>query len=52
MQSCRRVVKPFGMGMVENLGSTRQQMVERQKYRARAKLGLRQKEIAGLLSMG
>ena len=52
IQNYRRVSQPFDMRMVENLGPTRQQMVGRQKYRACATLGLRKKEITGLLSMG
>jgi hypothetical protein len=40
------------MSMVENLGPTRQQTIGRQRYRARATSGLREKEITRLLSMG
>ena len=44
--------QPLDMRMVENLGPTRQQTIGRQRYRARATSGLREKEITRLLSMG
>jgi hypothetical protein len=51
IQNCRTVSRPFSMRMVENLGPTCQRTVRRQKYRAHATPGLREKETTGLLSM-